>query len=85
MPNSIAAAFNVASFNKTPKRLNGSASPRNAEPIALMASSGVVLLKLARSADKEIKSVVNVANWSPAKPAALPNVPNVPAAAKTWF
>ena len=83
MPNAIASAFSVASLSNTPNLRIGSASPRNADPIALIASSGVVLLNDARSDARVVNLLLKFAKSWPPNPAALPKVPNVPAACKT--
>ena len=60
---------------------NGSASPRSAEPKAVIASSTEVLLNEAKSAARVTSSVAKSDKSLPAKPADLPNIANVPAAA----
>ena len=80
IPNSKAAWRNEASSNKTPYWRNGSASPRNADPMALMACSGEVLLKEARSDESFTKSIENLLKSLPLNPADFPNVANVAAA-----
>ena len=81
MPSSVAAAFSVASSSSTPNLRNGSASPRNAEPSALIASSTDVLLNDARSLARVTNSILKSDKSLPARPADLPKVANVPAAA----
>ena len=80
IPNDNADWRNEASSSKTPYALKGSASPRKAEPIALIACSGVVLLNEARSDDSFTKSIENLFKSCPLKPADFPNVANVAAA-----
>ncbi len=66
--------------HKTPYWRNGSASPRKADPIALMACSGDVLLKEAKSDESFTKSIENLLKSLPLNPADFPNVANVAAA-----
>jgi hypothetical protein len=79
IPNSNAAWRNEASSSKTPYWRNGSASPRKAEPIALIACSGDVLLKEAKSDESFTKSIENLLKSLPLNPADFPNVANVAA------
>jgi hypothetical protein len=59
IPRLRAACLSDASLSKTPYRRNGSASPRNADPIALIASCGDVLLNEERSEASLTKSIEN--------------------------
>ena len=69
-----------ASSSRTPKRRIGSASPRNALPIAMIVSSGDALLNDARSAESSTSSLENPTSSSPDNPAALPKIANWAAA-----
>ena len=81
MPSSVAAAFSVASSSSTPYLRNGSASPRNADPKAFIASSTEVLLNDARSLARVTNSILKSERSLPARPADFPKIANVPAAA----
>ena len=80
MPSSVAACFSVASSSSTPNLRNGSASPRSAEPKAVIASSTEVLLNDAKSDANVTRFVLKSLKSLPARPADLPKMANVPAA-----
>ena len=80
-PNAKASFLSVASLSKIPYLLIGSASPRNAAPIAWIASSGEVLLNEAKSDASFTKPIENLDKSLPVNPAALPSVAKVDAAA----